>query len=201
MHVCGNMCLCTHVASWSERVPGDPGVIGLVTTRTMWHLQVSAVLLPAELAWSQLELCHLDWPQLKWPVWDPSRVRGFTGHNKNISRNTNLLYFTWTEATMKDRERDNSSIRECKKKLRQLRAASLQTLMHIKITKWSIMESVKKWCTRILCDILCGALHLSVCTCLTPYRQHGCHFLFYFQTTFEYDLSVMSLPWPIQIQN
>lgn len=105
--MCVVTCVCAHVARWSERVPGDPGVIGLVTTRTMWHLQVSAVPLPAELAWSQLELCHLDWPQLKWPVWDWSRVRGSTGHNKNISLNANLLSFSWTEATIKDRERDN----------------------------------------------------------------------------------------------
>lgn len=104
--MCVVTCVRAYVARWSECVPGDPGVIGLVTTRTMWHLQVSAVPLPAELAWSQLDLCHLDWPQLKWPVWDWSRVRGSTGHNKNISLNANLLSVSWIDATIKDRERD-----------------------------------------------------------------------------------------------
>lgn len=72
----------------------------------MWHLQVSAVPLPAELAWSQLELFHLDQPQLKQPFWDWSRVRGTTEHNTNISLNTNLMSFGRAAAAVKDGRTD-----------------------------------------------------------------------------------------------
>lgn len=102
MYVCGCLCRCTYVARWSKCVPGDPGVIRLVTTRTMWHLQISAVPLPTELAQSQLELCHLDWPKLKWPVWDWSRVRGSSRHSRNIHLNTNLLSFRWKKSNNKE---------------------------------------------------------------------------------------------------
>jgi len=110
VRVCACVCACVCGSVFScctleRRLQGDPGVIGLVTTRTMWHLQVSAVPLPAELAWSQLELCHVEWPQLKCPFWDWSRVGGSTAYTTNISLNANLLYFRWKKNKSRQKER------------------------------------------------------------------------------------------------